>query len=83
MFRLRTFVLTALSVTGFSVASAQAGCWIPTTCQTTCQAPVVACTPAPCAVTAGPVVVRPVIYPTYYRARVHCPTRIVHYRHCR
>lgn len=79
MFRLRTLVLSALSVAGFSVASAPAGCWVPTTCQTPCR-PIIAYAPAPCRV--APVVIAPTCT-TYYRGAVHCGPRVVHHRHCR
>jgi hypothetical protein len=83
MNRLRVFAFAAMSVVGLSAASAQAG-WNHYPYRPVCRPPVVACSPAPCAVvTPAPVVCPTVVTPTFYRAPVYCGPRVSHWRRCR
>lgn len=90
MNRLRVSALSAFALFGLSAASAQAAGWHHTYYRPVCRPPVVVCSPAPCAVvtpapvvTAAPIVCPPVVYRTYYRARVYCGPRVYYRRGCR
>jgi hypothetical protein len=78
---IRIFALSALSVIGLSVASAQAGEWhysqyrpIPA-----CALPIVVSPP----VVARTVVCQPIVRPVYYRPAVVCGPRVSYWHGCR
>jgi hypothetical protein len=81
----RVLALSAASIIGLSLTSAQAGEYFCRPCyRPVCPPPVVACAPAPCpVVTPAPVVCAPVVRQTYYRQAYHCGHRVVYRRHCR
>ena len=71
---IRIFGLTALSLIGLTVASAQAGEWHRSFARPVCPPPVVVCPPAPC-----PVVAPRVVHHVHYR---HAP-RVIDRPGCR
>jgi hypothetical protein len=93
MFRLHVVALSAATVLGLALTSAQAS-WPTRSCAPVGPAPVVAWAPAPVVtvapapcpapvVTAAPVVCQPVVR-TYYRPAYSCGPQYIHYRHwCR